>query len=86
MSIYLAAFFASMLFVGLRATQQLNVVHDNYLAVLPTSVLMAMCEVFVVANIALRGFEWQLVLSVGCGSGIGCLIAMKLHKKWRKPK
>ena len=86
MSLYLAAFLASMLFVGLRATQQLNVVHDNRMAIIPTSLLMAMCEVFVVANIALKGFEWLLVLSVGFGSGIGCLIAMKLHQKWRKKK
>lgn len=79
--IFAAAFFASFCFVALKAFQQLNVVHDQYLLVIPTSFLMAVCEVFVVANIAAKGWEIYLVASVGLGSGIGCVCSMYLHKR-----
>lgn len=81
---FLAAFFASFLFVGLKAAQQLNVVHDQYWLVVPTSVLMAVCEVYVVANIASLGWHVPLVLSVGLGSGLGCVASMFLHKRLRR--
>lgn len=78
---FLAAFFASFCFVALKAFQQLNVVHDQYWLVVPTSVLMAVCEVYVVANIASLGWHVPLVLSVGTGSGLGCVASMFLHKR-----
>ena len=83
MDVLIAAFGASFLFVALKAFQQLNVVHDQFLLVIPTSVGMAVCEVYVVANIALRGWHWPLVLAVGLGSGIGCVCSMWLHKRLR---
>lgn len=82
--IFLAAFIASFCFVALKAFQQLNVVHDQYLLVIPTSILMAVCEVFVVANIAAKGWNVSLVLAVGVGSGFGCVASMYLHKKVTK--
>ena len=81
---FLAAFVASFLFVGLKAAQQLNVVHDQYWLVVPTSVLMAVCEVYVVANIAHLGWHVSLVLSVGLGSGLGCVASMYLHRRLRR--
>ena len=83
---FLAAFVASFCFVALKAFQQLNVVHDQYWLVVPTSVLMAVCEVYVVANIASLGWHIPLVLSVGFGSGLGCVASMLLHKRMRARK
>ena len=80
---YLLASLASMLYVGLKAFQQLNVAHDNRLSIIPTSLGMAVCEVYVVANVVLKGFDPLLIVCVGLGSGVGCLIAMSLHKRMR---
>lgn len=80
---FLAAFGASYLFIALKALQQRQVVHDEYMMILPTSMAMAACEVFVVANIADLGWSIALVLAVGSGSGLGCLSAMVLHRRIR---
>jgi len=80
MTANIAALIASFLFVGLKAFQQLNVATYQYTFVMPTSILMAVCEVYVVAQIAVSGFGW-IVLWVGVGSGLGCISAMWLHKK-----
>lgn len=93
MKVFVASFVASYLFIFLKAFQQLNVVRDQYLMVVPTSVAMAACEVFVVANMATHGWGW-IVLPVGLGSGLGALTSMFIHgrmhgwwnqvsKRWR---
>lgn len=74
---------ASFVFIALKAFQQLNVVHDQYLLVFPTSLLMAACEVFVIANIAMHGWSIPLWLAVGIGSGAGACFSMWLHKRMR---
>lgn len=79
---YFLAFVASFAFIFLRAWQQLNVVHSKYVLVLPTSFLMAACEVYVIANVALFGWGW-LVFWVGLGGGLGSMLSMWLHSKLR---
>lgn len=79
--LYAIAFVASFCFIGLRAAQQLNVVHRAYVWILPTSMLMAVCEVWVIANAAATGWGW-IILPIGLGSGLGALAAMLLHKKF----
>ena len=80
---YLLAFAASFVFVLLKAMQQLNVVHHQLWWVMPTSMSMAVCEVFVVANVAHLGWGW-IVLPVGLGGGLGCVVAMVAHKRVRE--
>ncbi len=75
-------FAASFLYVGLKAFQQLNVVHDERLLVVPISLLMATCEVFIVSQIVVNGFGW-IVLWIGLGAGLGALFSMSLHKRMR---
>lgn len=82
---YLLAFIASYLFVFLKSFQQLNVVHNNYWWVVPTSILMATCEVYVIYNAAHMGWGW-LVLWVGVGSGLGAVSSMFIHNLLRKKK
>ena len=81
--IFIAAFAASYLFIALKALQQRQVIHDDYLYIIPTSMAMAACEVFVVHNIAVQGWSFGLVFSIGIGSGLGCLSAMVFHKHVR---
>lgn len=81
MSLFFFSFVAAFCFVFLKAFQQLNVVHNKYLLVVPTSVVMAICEVYVMANVAQQGFHWSLVWAVGLGSGVGCMAAMWSHKR-----
>jgi len=75
---YTLAFLASFAFIALKAFQQLNVVHGAYWWVLPTSMLMAVFEVFVVWNMATNGIGW-IVLPIGLGSGLGSIFSMWLH-------
>jgi hypothetical protein len=80
--IYALAFGAAFIFVLLKAFQQLNVVHHQVWWIMPVSFGMAFCEVYVVANVASAG--WGLiVLPIGFGSGLGCLSAMYLHRRYR---
>lgn len=75
------AFVSSFFFVGLKSIQQLNVVHKAYWWILPTSMLMAVCEVYVVATVAAQG--WGLVvLAIGSGAGFGAMLATYLHSKF----
>jgi NAD/NADP transhydrogenase beta subunit len=78
---YALAFASSFFFVGLKSTQQLNVVHKAYWWILPTSMLMAVCEVYVVATVAKNGFGW-IVLAIGFGAGLGAMLATWLHSKF----
>lgn len=75
---YLLAFGAAFVFIFLKAFQQLNVVHKQYLMVMPTSMFMAVCEVYVIATTAQNGWGW-LVLWIGLGSGLGAMASMYLH-------
>lgn len=79
-----AAFSASFGFVFVKAFQQRNVAFAQYAYILPTSLLMATLEVFVVANIATAGFKMLLVAAIGSGSGFGALAATWLHAKLLK--
>jgi hypothetical protein len=84
------AFAASFLFVLLKALQQLNVVHHKVWWVMPTSFGMATTEVFVIANVANMGWGW-IVIPIGLGGGMGCIVAMHLHQflrnnRYKEPK
>lgn len=74
----LIAFAASFVFIFLKAFQQLNVVHRQYLLVIPTSMAMSVCEIGIVALVVKQGWGW-IVLFTGLGGGLGCVVAMFLH-------
>lgn len=84
MSLFLLSFLAAFLFIFLKAFQQLNVVHYKYLLVIPTSFLMAICEVYVIANVAKQGYQWPLIVAVGLGGGMGCVCSMWVHRNMEK--
>jgi len=74
----IAIFLTSFFFVGLRSFQQLNVVHRKYVWVLPTSMCMAGCEVFLISTAA-KGYG-LIVVAMGLGAGLGCMASMRLHQ------
>lgn len=74
-------FASSYIFIFLKAFQQLNVVHDKYWWVVPTSMSMAFCEVYIIASLAMEGFNIPVVLAVGLGSGLGAVTSMWIHKR-----
>jgi hypothetical protein len=76
---------AMFAFVFLKAFQQRNVAFDHYLPVVPTSIAMAFCEVYVIAVVVRVGYHVPTVLSVGIGAGLGALGAMALHKRIFRP-
>lgn len=78
---YVLAAGASFVFIFLRAFQQLNVVHNKYLAVMPTSFFMACCEVYIISAIAIKGWDPLLVLAVSLGGGSGCMVSMFIHQR-----
>ena len=77
---FAAAFVASFIFVFLKSWQQQNVVYRKYLWILPTSMAMALCEGYVVLQIA-SAFTAGLIVTIGLGSGLGCMAATFLHAK-----
>lgn len=83
---YLLIFLSSFFFIFLKSFQQLNVVKKQYWWIVPTSMLMAFVEVFVVATTAKNGWQWMLVILIGLGSGLGSLSATWLHSRHFKEK
>jgi hypothetical protein len=79
--LYLAAFFASFLNIGLRSFQQLNVMHRKYACILPVSMLMAVCEAVILLKVVHNGLGW-VVLAIGLGGGLGSITSTFLHTKY----
>ena len=77
---FIAAFIAAFVFVFLKSWQQQNVVYQKYLWILPTSMAMALCEGYVVWQLA-SAFKPVLIFTIGLGSGLGCMAATYLHTK-----
>ena len=77
---YLIGFWVSFVLVGLKATQQQNVIYQEYWYVMTTSMLLAFCEVTLILLIVRN--TWWVALPIGIGAGLGAMTAMYLHKKW----
>lgn len=86
MSHLLAVFGASFGFIFLKALQQRNVQHNDFVLVFPTSMAMAAFEIYVIAQVAVNGYGVPLVLAWGSGAGLGALAAMALHNMHLKRK
>lgn len=69
-------------FVFLRAFQQRNVTLGNYWPVVPTSWMMALCEVAGLTAIVSVGFSWDFVMILGTATGCATMCAMWLHSRY----
>lgn len=73
----------SFIYIFLKAMQQLNVVHNQFAWVVPTSIGMGLCEVGMMLMIVRADNLWLGVAS-GIGGGTGAILAMKLHRRIKK--
>lgn len=71
--------------VFFKAFQQLNVVHHKVLWVIPVSLVMAACEVFLIWQVASTLNLWAII-PIGIGAGAGCITSMQIHKTIRKTR
>lgn len=83
MTEYVLLFVCYFVFIGLRAFQQINVQNHQLMLVVPTSLLMAAMEVFVITTLAKQGYGLVLVLVYGVSAGLGSLTAMHIQKWYR---
>jgi hypothetical protein len=75
--------FATFVLVFLRALQQQNVVHGNYLLAATTPFAIAAAEVASIVMVVQTGFG--AVPYVGIGGALGATSAMWIHRRIRKP-
>ncbi|HLF66056.1 MAG TPA: hypothetical protein VI522_00410 [Gammaproteobacteria bacterium] len=61
----------------------MNVVHKQYLWVMPTSLGLACCEVYLISTTARSGFG-VLVVVIGFGAGLGAMASMYIHGRMLK--
>lgn len=67
-------------FVACKAFQQLNVMRSKYSWVMPTSIILAALEFYVITQVVVTG--WGLiVLPIGLGGGLGCITSMYIHQR-----
>lgn len=78
----MALFIATFAMVFLRAIQQQNVIHGNWLAAGITPFAIAGAEVASVLLVVQSG--WQSVPVVGAGGAAGVLAAMVFYRKYLK--
>lgn len=84
---YVLAFFASLVYIALKALQQKQVQHEEYLKMPAVSLAMAFCEIFIMANVVHSAESVQglvaLALAIGLGAGIGSMLGTYLHARRR---
>lgn len=81
---YIAAFAVSLIYVGLRSFQQLNVMHAKYWWVPPTSMAMAVSDYWVINQTVNSGMA--IALPIGLGGATGACLSIYLHNQWNKRK
>jgi len=79
----LLVFLSSFTYVGLKSWQQSNVAARKYFWILPTSLCMAVLEVYCVATMSKQGLGW-IVLVIGAGGGLGSICATYAHHRLTK--
>lgn len=85
MGLYLLLFLASMVYIAMRAFQQLNVQHERYLWVPPVTALMAVCEVTTLTSV-IKASSLFAAIPLACGGVLGCWFSMWLHKYLREKR
>jgi hypothetical protein len=78
---YGLAFASSFLFTFAKSFQQNNVTHKVYKWIIPTSLFLALMEVYTISVLSKYGVGW-LVLIVGLGSGLGSSLSVFVHEKF----
>lgn len=79
----LLVFLASFAFVGLKSLQQIHVQRGQLGRIVPTSMVMALFEVYVVVQVArVRPDDGLfLIVALGLGSGLGATLATWAYRR-----
>jgi hypothetical protein len=77
---YLLAFLSSFFYIGLKSWQQGNISERKYCWILPTSLCMAVLEVYTVSLMSKQGLG-VLVFVIGTGGGLGSICATYIHNR-----
>jgi hypothetical protein len=72
----------SLIYVFLKAFQQLNVFHNRYWWIMPASCGMCACEFFLIIKTTELNPGWGIMFG-GSGAGLGCLAAMYLSRRFK---
>lgn len=78
---YFLAFLSSFFFTFAKSFQQNNVTHKLYKWIIPTSLFLALMEVYTISVLSKHGVGW-LILIVGLGSGLGSSLSVFVHDKF----
>lgn len=80
-SIYLTTPLATFALIFIRAFQQRNVAHANYIAMVPTSLCFAFAEFYVILSVVKQGFDPFLLMLIGLSGGTASMFATFTHKR-----
>lgn len=72
----------SFVSVFFKAFQNRNYNFDNFKLVVPTSIAIAACELYLLSLLIRDGINIPFILVVGVGSGLGGMLAMKMHRRF----
>lgn len=87
LELFIAIFAVNFVYVMLKAMQQKSVVADKKIFIIPTSIAMSACEVFMVGAIAtlvLSSQSYWAFVPAGLGGGVGCILGMELFNRLNK--
>ena len=87
LNLFIAIFAVNFVYVMLKSMQQKSVVADKKLFIVPTSIAMSACEVFMVGAIAtmvIASQSYWAFIPAGLGGGAGCLLGMELFNRINK--
>lgn len=77
--------FISYLYIAAKASQQLAVVNFHFKWVIPTSLLLAFCEVTTITTLVVYKSLWYFPF-IGVGAGLGAITTMYFYKRNRDKK
>jgi len=87
----LIIFATNFAYIFLKAFQQRNVTWMKYSPIMPTSLSMAITQVYIWRVVALRTNAgdsflqmWPIILALALAGWLGCISAMYLHKRYIK--
>lgn len=80
-----SVFIVNFVYISIKASQQLRVMRAEYFWMVPTSLAMAACEVFMVGSIAVTR-QWWLFIPIGLAGVLGCMLSVWFHEYLHKKK
>ncbi len=84
LTLFVSIFAVNFVYIMLKAFQQKSVVADKKIFIIPTSVAMSACEVFmvgVIATLVISSQSYWAFIPAGLGGGVGCLIGMEVFNR-----